>query len=80
MGIRGFSFIGYNFGLYVCYSFNGGLIMLSLNDVKQVLDSKGIAYPYPRKGCIAINGGRLQPASKQAIQYARDFYKLKRGV
>jgi hypothetical protein len=54
--------------------------MLSLNDVKQVLDSKGIAYPYPRKGCIAINGGRLQPASKQAIQYARDFYKLQRGM
>ena len=54
--------------------------MLSLDDVKQVLDSKGVAYPYPRKNCIAINGGKLQPATPQAIKYARDFYKLKKGV
>lgn len=53
--------------------------MLSLNEIKQVLDSKGVAYPYPRKGCIAINGGRLQPATKQAIDYARAYYKNKQG-
>ena len=55
----------------------GVVKMLTLNDVKQILDSNGVAFPYPRKGCIAINGGRLQQATKQAIDYARAYYKNK---
>ena len=52
--------------------------MLTLDDVKQVLlVNRGVAFPYPRKGCVAINGGRLQPATKAAIQYAKEFYKVK---
>lgn len=48
---------------------------LTLNAVKAVLSSGGVAYPYPRKGMIAINGGRLQKASKPAITFAQEFYK-----
>jgi hypothetical protein len=51
--------------------------MITLEQVKQILDSNGVAFPYPRKGCIAINGGRLQQATKQAIDYARAYYKNK---
>jgi hypothetical protein len=52
--------------------------MITLEQVKQILESNGVAYPYARKGCIAINGGRLQKATKPAIDYARAYYKAKR--
>jgi hypothetical protein len=52
--------------------------MITLTEVKEILlTNKGIAYPYPRKGQISINGGRGKPATKEAIQFAREFYKTK---
>jgi hypothetical protein len=52
---------------------------LTLNAVKAVLSGGGVAYPYPRKGMIAINGGRLQKASKSAITFAQEFYKQRKN-
>jgi hypothetical protein len=52
---------------------------LTLNAVKAVLLSGGVAYPYPRKGMIGINGGRLQKASKPAITFAQEFYKQRKN-
>jgi len=50
--------------------------MITLTEVKEILlVNRGIAYPYPRKGQISINGGKGKPATKEAIQFAREFYK-----
>lgn len=51
---------------------------ITLAEVKHILEVvKGVAYPYPRKGQISINGGRGKPATTEAIKYAQAFYKAK---
>jgi hypothetical protein len=52
--------------------------MLTLNEVKEILDRNGMAYPYPRLGKVSINGGRGQEATKEALAYCVAYYKAKR--
>jgi len=53
--------------------------MLSVDEVKQVINSGGLAYPYPRRGQISLNGGRGQAATKQAINFAQLYIKELKG-
>jgi len=53
--------------------------MITLDDVKQVFSSGGLAYPYPRLGKISINGGKGALATKEAIQYAQQVLKARKG-
>lgn len=48
---------------------------VSAADVKAVIDAGGVVFPYPRKGAVAINGGRLKPATKAAIKLAQEWVK-----
>lgn len=45
------------------------------SDVRAVIDSGGVVFPYPRKGAVSINGGRLKPANKAAIELAQEWVK-----
>ena len=53
--------------------------MITIDQVKEVLNSGGLAYPYPRKGQISINGGKGKIATKQAIIFAQLYLKAKKG-
>jgi hypothetical protein len=46
--------------------------------VREIISLGGVVFPYPRKGRISINGGRLQPATKQALQLAKEYVKSKK--
>lgn len=48
---------------------------ITVEQVQQVINMKGIAYPYPRKGMISINGGRMVKATKPAIKLAQAYTK-----
>lgn len=48
---------------------------ITVEKVQQVINMKGIAYPYPRKGMISINGGRMVQATKPAIKLAQAYTK-----
>ena len=48
---------------------------ITVEQVQQVINMKGIAYPYPRKGMIAINGGRMIQATQPAIKLAQAHIK-----
>jgi len=51
---------------------------ITLAEVIHILEVvKGVAYPYPRKGQISINGGKGRPATTEAIKYAQAFYRAK---
>lgn len=52
---------------------------ITVEQVQQVINMKGIAYPYPRKGMISINGGRMVKATKPAIKLAQAYTKQLRG-
>jgi hypothetical protein len=49
--------------------------MITLQDVQQIIDMRGLVFPYPRKGMVSINGGRMQPATKEAIKAAQAYCK-----
>lgn len=51
--------------------------MITLTLVKEILNGGGVAFPYPRKKLISINGSRGREATPEAIKYAVIFYKNK---
>ena len=48
---------------------------ITVEQVQQVINMKGIAYPYPRKGMISINGGKGVRATQPAIKLAQAYIK-----
>jgi hypothetical protein len=54
--------------------------MVTIENVKQVFNSGGLAYPYPRRGEISINGGKGQKATKEAVIFARMYLNELKGV
>jgi len=54
--------------------------MVTVQNVKEVFSSGGLAYPYPRKGQIFINGGRCQKATKEAVIFARMYLNELKGI
>lgn len=54
--------------------------MITIKEVKEILNNGGIAYPYPRLKQISINGSRGRPATPEAIKYAQAHYKALRTV
>lgn len=44
---------------------------ITLDEAKRLLAKGCIVWPYPRKGQVSVNGGRAQPATKAAIEFAR---------
>jgi hypothetical protein len=48
---------------------------ITVEKVQQVINMKGIAYPYPRKGMISINGGKGVRATQPAIKLAQAYIK-----
>lgn len=49
--------------------------MLTIKDIQHIIDMRGIVFAYPRKGMVSINGGRMQPATKEAIKAAQAYCK-----
>lgn len=53
--------------------------MVTIQEIKQVITSGGLAYPYPKRGQISINGGKGKTATKEAINFAQLYLKELRG-